>query len=242
MPSRALMLRSVGRLSDGVRLGWRVGFDSGAMMDYVYRNRAAGITPLGRAIDRLYLNSVGWRGIPHPQGAPGGDAGPCHGLGPGRRAAGACGGHRRRPWSAMCWMPWTGGVSRAPRRCCAISVATMSPPVRPWPARSACATSPSSRATPSMAMPCADCRRGRASLSPAGLYELFPGNDRVRVSLMGLGAAVEEGRLPDLHQPALASPARVHRPGADQLPRRPALGHAPPQPGRDGPAGRRRRL
>ena len=27
-----LLMRSVGRLSDGVRLGWRVGFDSGAMM------------------------------------------------------------------------------------------------------------------------------------------------------------------------------------------------------------------
>ena len=56
-------LASLGRLSQGVRLGWRRGFDSGAMLDYVYENRARGWTPLGRAIDRRFLDSVGWRGI-----------------------------------------------------------------------------------------------------------------------------------------------------------------------------------
>ncbi|NNG05394.1 MAG: hypothetical protein HKM95_15020, partial [Inquilinus sp.] len=60
--TRAL-LATIGRLSDGVRLGWRRGFDSGAMLDYVYRDRAAGFTPLGRLIDRAYLDSPGWRGI-----------------------------------------------------------------------------------------------------------------------------------------------------------------------------------
>jgi SAM-dependent methyltransferase len=29
----------------------------------VYRNKPSGTTPLGRAIDRSYLNSIGWRGI-----------------------------------------------------------------------------------------------------------------------------------------------------------------------------------
>ncbi|NNG03185.1 MAG: alpha/beta fold hydrolase [Inquilinus sp.] len=38
--TRAL-LATIGRLSDGVRLGWRRGFDSGAMLDYVYRDRAS---------------------------------------------------------------------------------------------------------------------------------------------------------------------------------------------------------
>ncbi len=33
------------------------------MLDYVYENRPQGITPLGRLIDRSYLNSIGWRGI-----------------------------------------------------------------------------------------------------------------------------------------------------------------------------------
>jgi Putative methyltransferase len=30
-----LVMKTVGRLSDGIRLGWKVGFDSGAMLDYV---------------------------------------------------------------------------------------------------------------------------------------------------------------------------------------------------------------
>ena len=44
-------------------MGWEAGFDSGRTLDYVYENRAQGATPLGRAIDRAYLNSIGWRGI-----------------------------------------------------------------------------------------------------------------------------------------------------------------------------------
>jgi alpha-beta hydrolase superfamily lysophospholipase len=58
-----LFLRSVGRLSRGIRLGWETGFNSGRTLDYVYRNRPEGITPFGRLIDRNYLNGVGWRGI-----------------------------------------------------------------------------------------------------------------------------------------------------------------------------------
>jgi alpha-beta hydrolase superfamily lysophospholipase len=54
---------SVGRLSEGVRLGYASGFDSGATLDYVYENKPRGRTPLGRLIDRNYLNSIGWRGI-----------------------------------------------------------------------------------------------------------------------------------------------------------------------------------
>ncbi len=56
-------MKSVGRLSEGIRLGWQMGFDSGAMLDYIYRNRPSGTTPAGKAIDREYLNSAGWRGI-----------------------------------------------------------------------------------------------------------------------------------------------------------------------------------
>lgn len=58
-----LSMRSLGRLSEGIRLGLATGFDSGSTMDYVYRDRAAGATPLGRLIDRNYLNAIGWRGI-----------------------------------------------------------------------------------------------------------------------------------------------------------------------------------
>jgi alpha-beta hydrolase superfamily lysophospholipase/SAM-dependent methyltransferase len=56
-------MKTAGRLSRGVQLGWRAGFDSGVTLDYVYENRPQGLTPLGRAIDRNYLNSIGWRGI-----------------------------------------------------------------------------------------------------------------------------------------------------------------------------------
>lgn len=57
------LMKTTGRLSRGVALGWRSGFDSGVTLDYVYENRPQGITPLGRLIDRSYLNSIGWRGI-----------------------------------------------------------------------------------------------------------------------------------------------------------------------------------
>jgi len=56
-------LKFGGLLSEGVKLGHATGFDSGSTLDYVYRNRAAGTTPLGRLIDRSYLDSIGWRGI-----------------------------------------------------------------------------------------------------------------------------------------------------------------------------------
>jgi SAM-dependent methyltransferase len=56
-------LKTAGRLSEGVRIGWRNGFDSGLSLDYVYRNDASGSLGIGRLVDRSYLNSVGWRGI-----------------------------------------------------------------------------------------------------------------------------------------------------------------------------------
>ena len=56
-------MKTGGRLSKGIGLGWRSGFDSGLTLDYVYENKARGTTPLGRLIDRAYLNSPGWRGI-----------------------------------------------------------------------------------------------------------------------------------------------------------------------------------
>ncbi|NCJ04938.1 methyltransferase domain-containing protein [Synechococcales cyanobacterium C] len=56
-------LKTVGQLSEGVRIGLTHGFDSGVMLEYVYRNRPAGVTFVGKAIDRIYLNSQGWQGI-----------------------------------------------------------------------------------------------------------------------------------------------------------------------------------
>jgi SAM-dependent methyltransferase len=50
-------------LSGGIEIGWRSGFDSGLSLDYVYKNEPTGWSPLGRLIDKSYLNSIGWRGI-----------------------------------------------------------------------------------------------------------------------------------------------------------------------------------
>jgi alpha-beta hydrolase superfamily lysophospholipase len=52
-----------GWLSKGIALGHKTGFDSGSTLDYVYRNQADGLGALGRAIDRAYLDAIGWRGI-----------------------------------------------------------------------------------------------------------------------------------------------------------------------------------
>jgi alpha-beta hydrolase superfamily lysophospholipase len=56
-------LRLGGLLSDGIAVGHRTGFDSGSTLDYVYRNHPSGRSSLGRALDRTYLEAVGWRGI-----------------------------------------------------------------------------------------------------------------------------------------------------------------------------------
>lgn len=56
-------MKSLGRQSEGVRLGIKTGFDSGSTLDYVYRNTPQGKTALGRVIDKGYLESVGWKGI-----------------------------------------------------------------------------------------------------------------------------------------------------------------------------------
>jgi SAM-dependent methyltransferase len=61
--SMRTLLKTLGNLSDGIRLGNRHGFDSGVMLDYVYKNQAGGRLLIGRLMDRVYLNAIGWRGI-----------------------------------------------------------------------------------------------------------------------------------------------------------------------------------
>ncbi|MES2206006.1 MAG: bifunctional alpha/beta hydrolase/class I SAM-dependent methyltransferase [Pseudomonadota bacterium] len=50
-------------LSKGLKISVDTGFDSGSTLDYVYRNTPQGFTVVGCAIDKMYLNSIGWRGI-----------------------------------------------------------------------------------------------------------------------------------------------------------------------------------
>ncbi len=59
---RAFM-KTAGRLSEGIDLGWRRGFDSGESLDYVYANQPNGSSRLGKFIDANYLGSIGWRGV-----------------------------------------------------------------------------------------------------------------------------------------------------------------------------------
>ena len=56
-------MKTLGRQSKGIQLGYETGFDSGSTLDYVYRNTPAGTGPLGVLLDRFYLDSIGWKGI-----------------------------------------------------------------------------------------------------------------------------------------------------------------------------------
>jgi alpha-beta hydrolase superfamily lysophospholipase/SAM-dependent methyltransferase len=58
-----LVMQTFGRLSQGIRVGWRTGFDSGQSLDYIYENQPQGALGIGKWIDSIYLNSAGWAGI-----------------------------------------------------------------------------------------------------------------------------------------------------------------------------------
>jgi hypothetical protein len=62
----SLLLGTVGQLSDGIRTGWRYGFDSGMLMNYVYDNTPGGKFYIGRKLDEAFLNQVtcrAWRAV-----------------------------------------------------------------------------------------------------------------------------------------------------------------------------------
>jgi len=49
--------------SNGMKIGVGTGFDSGSTLDYVYEDEARGLGPIGRIVDRVFLDAIGWRGI-----------------------------------------------------------------------------------------------------------------------------------------------------------------------------------
>lgn len=55
-----LSMKTLGRVSQGMRLGLKRGFSSGETLDYVYQNRPRGWSIFGRVVDTFYLNSIGW--------------------------------------------------------------------------------------------------------------------------------------------------------------------------------------
>lgn len=56
-------IRLLGPFSNGIKRGLETGFDSGATLEYVYRNEIGGTNFVGRLLDRAYLKSPGWTGI-----------------------------------------------------------------------------------------------------------------------------------------------------------------------------------
>jgi len=52
----SFLLRTFGTLSEGIRIGYKHGFDSGNMMNYIYENDPQGSFYVGKAIDRAFLN------------------------------------------------------------------------------------------------------------------------------------------------------------------------------------------
>lgn len=56
-------LRRFGPASDGIATGLNFGFDSGVMLEYVYRNTPSGKGVFGRWLDKQFLAAAGWRGI-----------------------------------------------------------------------------------------------------------------------------------------------------------------------------------
>lgn len=49
--------------STGMKIGMATGFDSGSTLDYVYEDKARGVGFVGRLVDRIFLDAIGWRGI-----------------------------------------------------------------------------------------------------------------------------------------------------------------------------------
>jgi len=60
---QVMSMKTLGKLSEGIRIGYKYGFDSGISLDHVYKDKAKGDLVLGKIIDYFYINAVGWKGI-----------------------------------------------------------------------------------------------------------------------------------------------------------------------------------
>lgn len=56
-------LNTIGKISKGMEIGLKHGFDSGASLDYVYHNQPQGKLSFGKMMDKNYLEAIGWTGI-----------------------------------------------------------------------------------------------------------------------------------------------------------------------------------
>jgi alpha-beta hydrolase superfamily lysophospholipase len=188
-------MRTLGRLSEGIRLGLGTGFDSGSTLDYVYRNRAAGCTLLGRMVDRNYLDSIGWRGIrarkAHLEQAILAAAERLRAAGRPVRIADIAAGHGRYVLDAVQKLP-ARPESVVLRDYSAVNV------------REGQALIGTRRLAGAVTFVEGDAfdEASVAAIAPrptlaivSGLYELFPENSRVLASLRGLAKAVAPGGM-----------------------------------------------
>ncbi|MGB7293881.1 MAG: class I SAM-dependent methyltransferase family protein [Thermodesulfobacteriota bacterium] len=54
----SLFLQTIGTLSEGIRIGYTQGFDSGMIMNYVYENTPHGRLYVGCLLDKAFLNQI----------------------------------------------------------------------------------------------------------------------------------------------------------------------------------------
>lgn len=186
-------LRLGGLLSVGVALGHRTGFDSGSTLDYVYRNTPAGRGPLGRLIDRAYLDAIGWRGIRqrklHLEELLRRAMDALHAAGRPLRIMDIAAGHGRYVLEALENYPLRPDSIRL-RDFSDINVRDGNALIRDKGLQSIA----------SFVKADAFDRQSLAAVAPrptigivSGLYELFPDNDAVCRSLAGLADAIEPG-------------------------------------------------
>jgi alpha-beta hydrolase superfamily lysophospholipase len=199
--TQRLFLKIAGKLSRGIGTGWRSGFDSGDSLDYVYRNQPDGVTPLGRLIDRVYLNSPGWSGIRRRKVHVEELLLKAIGL---VRAAG-------RP--VHIFDPAAGGGRYVLETVSRLGGAPVTVTLRDWNPANAEAASRLARELNvqdvSVGQGDAFDRRSLAGVQPrpgiaivSGLYELFPDNAKVGESLLGLADALgDDGFLIYTNQP-----------------------------------------
>jgi len=187
-----LFLKTAGQLSHGIRTGWRHGFDSGESLDYVYRNQARGATPLGRLIDRIYLNSPGWRGIRQRK------------LHVETLLGQAIARVRAQGRVVHIFDPAAGGGRYVLETMHRFNGGPMSATLRDWSASNVNAASALARelqlAAVTVGRGDAFDRHALAGVSPrpsiavvSGFYELFPDNALVSESLGGLADAIDDG-------------------------------------------------
>jgi len=56
-------MQKFGHVSAAIAIGLEHGFDSGHSLDHVYYNKPSGQNKFGQAVDKFYLNNIGWQGI-----------------------------------------------------------------------------------------------------------------------------------------------------------------------------------